>query len=115
KQLQAEGTVTISDPDKQTRARYRRALHACGAHHLAPEGQELRFTGRDSGNIIIQLGTPSSDSETDWNRIRLNARKVTTNLDALRAALETSPILDQLSDPLRPRAIAFLLDLAERL
>src|SRR5699024_1215472 len=102
KQLQHEGMITISDPDEQTRARYRQTLHACRAHHLAPEGQELRFTGRNSGDIIIQLGSPSSAEKTDWNRIRLNARKVTTNLDALRSALETSSILDQLSEALRP-------------
>lgn len=114
-QLQDEGTITITDPDEATRAQYRRVLNACRVHHLAPEGQELRFTGRDSGDIIIILAAPSSDTETDWNRIRLNTRKITTNSNALRTALETSTILDQLSEALRPRAIDFLIDLAEHL
>lgn len=113
--LTNEGTVTIADPNERSRAHYRRILHACRAHHLVPEGQQLLFTGRDSGDIIIKLGLPSSDSETDWNRIRLNTRRITTNFDALRMALQTSSILDQLSEPLRPRAIDFLIDLAEHL
>lgn len=86
KRLQHEGTITIEDPAEPTRARYRRVLHACRAHHLTPDGHQLLFTGRDSGDIIIRLGL-SSDPETDWNRIRLNTRRITTNLDALRTAL----------------------------
>lgn len=52
-------------PAEQTRARYRRALHACRARHLAPKEQELRFTGHDFEGIIIQLGTSSSEEEKD--------------------------------------------------
>lgn len=98
KRLQDEGTISIENPDEPTRARYRRVLHACRAHHLAPEGHQLLFTGRDAGDIIIKLGL-SSDSKTDWNRIRLGTRRITTNRDALRTALETSSILNQLSEP----------------
>lgn len=113
--LHKEGTITVTDPDEKTRASYRRALHACRSHHLVPAGQELRFTGRDIGDIVIKLVTGSSADETDWNRIMLTTRKVTTNLGAIQTALETSSILDQLSESLRPRATAFLLALAEQL
>lgn len=113
--LQDEGTIAVADPDEKTRASYRRALHACRSHHLLPVGQELRFTGRDTGDIVITLVTGSPADETNWNRIRLTTRKVTTNLGALQTALETSSILGQLSESLRPRATDFLLDLAERL
>ncbi len=113
--LKAERTVTITDPDTSTRARYRRALNACKTHGLVPAGQELRFTGRDSGDIVVKLVDGSSAAETDWDRIRLTTRKITTNVGALRTALKTSTILEQLSEDLRPRAIEFLIDLAERL
>lgn len=113
--LHKEGTITVADPDEKTRASYRRALHACRSHHLVPGGHELRFTGRDTGDIVIKLVTGSSADETDWNRIRLTTRKVTTNLGTLQTALETSSILDQLSENLRPRATSFLLALVERL
>ncbi|HMQ66887.1 MAG TPA: hypothetical protein PJ992_11390 [Arachnia sp.] len=90
-------------------------LHACRVHHLAPEGHELLFTGRSSGDIVIMLSTGSPVETTDWDRIRTTARKVTTNTGALRTALETSSILDPISEGLRPRAIEVLLELAEHL
>lgn len=61
KQLQEEGQVTVTDPDESFRARYRRVLHACRVHHLVPVGQELRFTGRRSGDIVIML-SPASEA-----------------------------------------------------
>ncbi|MCI7456419.1 hypothetical protein [Actinomyces urogenitalis] len=114
-QLRTQGTITVLDPDRPTRARYRKALHACRTHELVPPGKELRFTGRDSGDIIIKLVAPSSTEGTEWNRIRLNTRRITTNIEALRTALETSSLLNEVSEDLRPRAIAILMDLAERL
>lgn len=113
--LNTEDTVTVTDPDASTRARYRRALHACKTHALVPAGQELRYTGRDTGDIIMKLVDGSSADETDWNRIRLTTRKVTMNIGALRTALVTSTILNQLSEDLRPRAIEYLVELAEHL
>lgn len=114
-QLQESGKITVTDPEESTRAHYRRVLHACRAHHLVPVGHELRFTGRSSGDIVVMLSTGSPAETSDWDRIRTTTRKITTNLGALRAALETTSILDPISKDLRPRAIEILLDLAEHL
>lgn len=110
---QESGKVSIADPEDSTRAKYRRLLHACRVHRLVPDGHELRFTGRSSGDIVIVLSTGTPEETSDWDRIRTTARKVTTNLGALRAALEGSTILDPISEELRPRAVDLLLDLAE--
>ncbi|MFT3714881.1 MAG: hypothetical protein QM774_02765 [Gordonia sp. (in: high G+C Gram-positive bacteria)] len=115
KQLQDHGTLTIRDPDESVRARYRRMLHACRIHHLVPTTSELRFTGRSSGDIVVMLGTDSPTDSASWDRIRTRARAVTTNLDALRSALETTSILNEVTQTLHPRAIAIILDLAEEL
>ncbi|UPL15706.1 hypothetical protein [Microbacterium galbinum] len=80
-----------------------------------PDGQELRFTGRSSGDIVIMLGSGSAVGTTNWDRIRTTARTVTTNLDALRTALETTKILHSVNEVLRPRAMEVLLSLAEEL
>ncbi len=114
-QLQESGKITVADPEESTRAHYRRVLHACRAHHLVPVGHELRFTGRSSGDIVVMLSTGSPEETSDWDRIRTTTRKITTNLGALRVALETTSILDPISEGLRPRAIEILLDLAEHL
>lgn len=115
KQLQVHGTLTVSDPDESVRAHYRRLLHACRVHHLVPTTNVLRFTGRRSGDIVIMLGTSSPTDSKNWDRIRTRARTVTTNLDALRSALETTSILNEVTETLHPRAIAIVLDLANEL
>jgi hypothetical protein len=114
--LQREpGKISVAAPEDSTRARYRRLLNACRIHHLVPDGHELRFTGRNSGDIVIMLSTGSPAETSDWDRIRTTARKITTNLGALRSALETSSILGSISESLRPRAVAVLLGLAGEL
>ncbi|MFH9712882.1 hypothetical protein ACH4MW_36965 [Streptomyces luteogriseus] len=57
---QAGGTVRITDPNPDERARWRRALHAARADHLVPEGHQLQHTGRDKGDLVITLrpGSP---------------------------------------------------------
>ncbi|MCC9055196.1 hypothetical protein LOK55_13095 [Microbacterium sp. F2E] len=115
KQLQDQGQLTVSDPEESVRARYRRVLHACRVHHLVPDGQELRFTGRTSGDIVIMLSDGSPAEATNWDRIRTTARTVTTNLETLRSALETTSILSSVSETLRQRAIEVVLGLAEEL
>ncbi|WP_068482594.1 hypothetical protein [Pseudoclavibacter helvolus] len=115
KKLQEEKQVTVRDPEESVRARYRRMLHACKVHDLVPDGHELRFTGRSAGDIVIMLSTGSPADTTTWDRIRTTARTVTTNFDALRSALETTSILNSVSEPLRPRALELVLGLAEEL
>lgn len=114
-QLQESGTITVTDPPESTRAHYRRVLHACRTHDLVPAGHELRFTGRSSGDIVVMLSTGSPAETSDWDRIRTSTRRITTNIEALRAALETTSILNAISVDLRPRAIEILIGLAEHL
>jgi hypothetical protein len=109
------GSITVADPSEPTRARYRRLLHACRVHHLVPPGQELRFTGRDSGDIVVAIGDGSDEGTSDWLRIRTTNRRVTANLKALRHGLDTSTILHSISEGLRPRAADVICDLAEEL
>ncbi len=68
------GTVTIESPDEETRALYRRLVHAAKQHHLVPAGFHLKHTGRNSGDLIVRLSDDSAPDETDWNRVRLNTR-----------------------------------------
>lgn len=114
-QLQEQRQLTVPDPEESVRARYRRVLHACRVHYLVPDGQELLFTRRSAGDIVIMLSTGSAADTTNWDRIRTTARTVTTNLEALRTALESTSILNSVSETLRPRAIEVVLGLAEQL
>lgn len=109
------GTLTIADPSSSTRARYRRLLHACREHHLVPAGKELRFTGRDSGELVIALGDGSEKSTSDWLRVRTTTRRITTNTESLRGAMNASKILDHLSPEVRDRAAATIVALADEL
>ncbi len=62
---------------------------------------------------MLSTGSPADGS--NWDRIRTTARTVTTNLEALRSALETTTVLTPVSEGLRPRAIEVVLGLAEEL
>lgn len=111
----AGGRIMVTEPSKPVRAHYRRLLHACRVHHLVPAGQELRFTGRDAGDIIIVIGDGSDEATSDWLRIRTTSRRVTTNLDALRHGLDTSTILHSISEDHRSQAVDVICDLAQEL
>ena len=52
---QAGGTLHITSPTPDERARFRRALHAARADHLIPDGHHLQYTGRDKGDLTITL------------------------------------------------------------
>jgi hypothetical protein len=115
RQLQDEGTVTVADPAQSTRARYRRVLHACRVHALVPDGWELLYTGRDTGDIVIALSDGSAKATSDWLRVRTTSRRVTTNVDSVRQAVENTPAVLKVSDDLRPRAIEVVKRLAHAL
>src|SRR5436305_1845228 len=51
----AGGELTLGDLGSARRARYRRLLSAAQYHHVVPDGQRLRYTGRDSGEMTIRL------------------------------------------------------------
>jgi hypothetical protein len=111
--LQREGgTVRIEAPDDQSRASYRRAIHAAKQHRLVPAGCQLKHTGRGEGELIIRLAADSPTEETDWNRIRLNTRRVTTDPGLVRTALEMNPAGLNVRPASAPRAINLLHELA---
>ena len=111
--LQHEGgMVRIESPDSGTRARYRRIIHAIKQQGLVPSGHQLRHTGRDAGDIVIRLYTGAGPDETDWNRIRLNTRRVTTDPHLAFNALEADPTSLAVSPDLLPRALLLIRQLA---
>ncbi|WP_147376259.1 cell envelope integrity protein TolA [Micromonospora radicis] len=111
--LQHEGgMVRIESPDSGTRARYRRIIHAFKQQGLVPAGHHLRHTGRDAGDIVIRLYTDAGPDETDWNRIRLNTRRVTTDAHLAFSALEADPTNLAVSPDVLPRALLLIRQLA---
>ncbi|MFE2612305.1 hypothetical protein ACFXA2_01645 [Micromonospora chalcea] len=106
------GMVRIESPDSGTRARYRRIIHALKQQGLVPSGRHLRHTGRDAGDIVIRLYTGAGADETDWNRIRLNTRRVTTDPHLAFSALEADPTNLAVSPDLLPRAMLLIRQLA---
>lgn len=53
--LEADGTLTVSNPDAATRAAWRRAIHRALNDSLVPAGKQLRHTGRDRGDLVLSL------------------------------------------------------------
>jgi len=106
-------TVTITSPDEAARAEYRRAIHAVKQHNLLPEGYVLRHTGRNGGDLVIRLLDAQKPDETDWNRVRLNLRKPAPAVADFGVLLDENPAAIEVSEAQRPRARAFLLELAE--
>lgn len=113
KQLQAAGgTVRLEELGADARAEYRRAIHAAKEHDLVPEGFRLLHTGRDKGDLIIRLEDVNNPDETDWNRIRLNTRRDSTDPADVFAALDKDPVGLAVAAESVPRAIALVRALA---
>jgi hypothetical protein len=75
RRIQADGgTSTFRDLDDETRARYRRAIHAAKQHQIIPAGYTLRHTDRNQGDLIVCLYPDDVPYDTDWNRLRLGKR-----------------------------------------
>lgn len=106
-------TITITSPDEAARAEYRRTIHAVKQYNLVPEGYVLRHTGRNGGDLVIRLLDAQKPDETDWNRVRLNLRKPTPAAADFGTMLDENPAAIEVSEAQRPRARAFLLELAE--
>jgi hypothetical protein len=53
--LQADGTMTLTDPTASTRAAYRSAISRAITERLVPDGYALRHSGRDRGDLVIRL------------------------------------------------------------
>ncbi|MEU1604029.1 hypothetical protein [Micromonospora matsumotoense] len=111
--LRAEGgTVRVESPDAEERALYRRVIHAAKQHGLVPAGFHLKHTGRAAGDLIIRLSNDDDPNDRDWNRIRLNTRRVTTDPGLVFAALEKNPAGLEVTKESVPRALDLIRGLA---
>lgn len=54
------GALTVTNPPAQVRASYRRAIWEVREDGLVPDGQRLRYTGRDRGDLRVWLA-PSGE------------------------------------------------------
>ncbi|GAA2339117.1 hypothetical protein GCM10010170_021020 [Dactylosporangium salmoneum] len=102
------GTVVVSDPDIDTRASYRRAIHAAKQNKLVPDGYELRHTGRNTGDLIIRLYSAAQPYDTDWNRLRLGQADERATAAADYGALEQDPTNLRVAPESIPRVLALL-------
>ncbi|MEV1332719.1 hypothetical protein AB0J20_24465 [Micromonospora costi] len=107
-----DGVVRIEEPDEQTRARYRRAIHAAKQHNLVPDGYELRHTGRDRGDIVVRLYNKANGASNGWDAFRIASRHQTTIDEEIIAALQKNPSALTVSADLLPRALEFVRLLA---
>ncbi|NDL61055.1 hypothetical protein [Phytoactinopolyspora mesophila] len=79
-----------------------------------PTGFQLVYTGRSRGDLIIRLFESGSRDETDWNRIRLNVRRVTIDPELVAAALEKDFFPNwHVSEAVSPRAVNVVLALRD--
>lgn len=107
-----DGIVRIEDPDEQTRALYRRVIHAVKQHGLLPEGSVLRHTGRDRGDVVVRLYSAANSSNSEWDSFRIATRHQRTAVDEIIAALQEDPSALSVSAPLLPRALELVRLLA---
>lgn len=102
------GMVVVSDPDADTRASYRRAIHAAKQHNLVPDGYDLRHTGRNTGDLVVRLYSAGQSYDTDWNRLRLNQGDIRARLPADYGALEQDPTNLRVAPESIPRVLGLL-------
>ncbi|MET8553308.1 hypothetical protein [Micromonospora zamorensis] len=103
-----DGVVRVNEPDEQTRARYRRAIHAAKQHKLVPDGHELRHTGRSRGDIVVRLYDKATGASTGWDAFRIASQHQLTVDEEIVAALQKNPAALAVSADLLPRALEFV-------
>lgn len=62
------GTLRIAEPDRESRARWRRVIHAAKAGARVPAGYHLRHRGRDRGDLVIELVKGDHPQARYWQR-----------------------------------------------
>jgi len=112
---QEGGTLRIPDPDDETRRQYRSTISLAKRRGLVPAGHHLLHTGRDTGDVIIRLERDAERDETDWNRIRLEARDIVTDPHLVTAGLTEDRYTVDVPEQLLPRALGLAEALSERL
>jgi hypothetical protein len=104
--LQADGTITLTNPTAPTRAAYRSAISRAITEGLVPDGYALRHSGRDRGDLVIRL---VAASDLPIVAEKLPEIVVPENLDgcheAVRMLGDNDDLLLHVSQETRPRAL----------
>ncbi|MFI8517732.1 hypothetical protein ACIGEZ_07900 [Streptomyces sp. NPDC085481] len=100
---QAGRFLRIPDPSEGERARYRRAFDA--ARQCAPEGYQLKYSGRAEGDFFLGLLRVTGEDDTEWNRIRLARSRVITDVEDVIAAVTADHSAFEISDEVLPRVL----------
>ncbi|MFJ6136917.1 PE-PGRS family protein [Kitasatospora sp. NPDC092286] len=108
---QAGGILKISDPSPEERARLRRAFDA--ARTCAPDGYQLKYSGREKGDFFLGLLRDNGLDETEWNRIRLQRSRVITDVDDVIAALTADHSAFEISEEVLPRVLSIVRLIAQ--
>ncbi|MFE2725008.1 PE-PGRS family protein [Kitasatospora sp. NPDC059327] len=111
-QVQQAGRILrISDPPPEERARLRRAFDA--AREYAPDGYQLKYSGREKGDFFLGLLRTNGLDETEWNRIRLQRSRVITDVDDIIAAIKADHSAFEISEDVLPRVLSIVRLIAE--
>jgi hypothetical protein len=112
--LQADGTVTLTDPTAFTRAAYRSAISRAITEGLVPDGYALRHSGRDRGDLVIRLVVAS---ELPVPAEKLPEIVLPENLagchEVVRMLGEADDLLLHVSQGARPRALRIAQAIAD--
>ncbi len=108
---QAGRFLRIPDPSPEERARLRRAFDA--ARTYAPDGTQLKYSGREKGDFFLGLLRDNGLDETEWNRIRLQRSRVITDVDEVIAALEADHSAFEVSEDVLPRVLSIVRLIAQ--
>ncbi|MFI9270191.1 PE-PGRS family protein [Kitasatospora sp. NPDC052896] len=108
---QAGRFLRISDPPPEERARLRRAFDA--AREYAPDGYQLKYSGREKGDFFLGLLRTNGLDETEWNRIRLQRSRVITDVDDVIAAIKADHSAFEISEDVLPRVLSIVSLIAE--
>jgi hypothetical protein len=103
----AGGRLVVTDPDEPERAAWRRAVHAAKRAGLIRPGSRLRHSGRDRGDLVIELldQTTTAPPTQAAARPRLPVPPTLEAPHPLVAQLQQRPDLLAVSDDSRPRAL----------
>lgn len=102
----AGGELRIEDPEPEERAAWRRAFHAATTKGGLPKGMRLRYTGRDSGDVVLRLvaDIPANQPRSQPPAVAVPDR--VGRLHPLVAELREHPERLGVSAAVRPRALA---------
>jgi hypothetical protein len=93
------GYLQVPDPDPETRAAWRRALHAAKQSSTLPEGRMIWHKGRDAGDLRIEL-RERPEPQPAWERRERVRIPVPERLG------RSHPVVAELKEAARPPKVA---------